>query len=118
MASFGPDGGIVSTAPESMIFVKAFYNGKLFDTAKLPALYTWNKVMFPLEYGVGMMRFKLPTWMTGFRKFPACIGHSGLSGAFAWYVPEKNLYITGTVNQLHKPGTSFRMLIRVLSSVK
>lgn len=38
MASFGCDGGIVSTAPEVMVFLRAFFEGRLFDAAVLPEL--------------------------------------------------------------------------------
>jgi len=39
MASFGADGGIVSTAAESLRFVRAFFGGELFPAAYLPELY-------------------------------------------------------------------------------
>lgn len=115
MTSFGADGGIVSTSEETMIFLKAFFNGYFFPKSYLEKLYKWNKVMFPLEYGVGIMKFQLPLFFTLFRKMPAFLGHSGLSGAFAFYVPEKDVYLSGTVNQINNPGTSFKLLIKVLS---
>jgi len=59
--------------------------------------------MFPLKYGVGIMKFQLTTIFTMFRKMPAFIGHSGLSVAFAFYVPEKDVFFAGTVNQINKP---------------
>ncbi|HRF78260.1 MAG TPA: hypothetical protein PLJ00_15230 [Chitinophagales bacterium] len=43
--------------------------------------------------------------------------HSGLSGAFAFYCPEKDCYITGTVNQIHKPGSSFKLMVKLLQQV-
>ncbi len=33
---------------------------------------------------------------------PEIIGHSGSSGTFAFYCPSKNLFITGTINQMNK----------------
>lgn len=117
MASFKADGGIVSTAADSMLFIKAFFEGKLFPKELLPDLYQWNKIMFPLEYGVGVMRFKLPQFFSPFKKTAELIGHSGLSGAFAFYAPEKHCYMTGSVNQLYNPGTSFRLMLRCLDEV-
>lgn len=111
MTSFAPDGGVVSTAYESMIFIKAFFNGELFDAKHIDEAQEWNDIFYPNEYGVGYMRYKLPK-VYG---IPEVIGHSGLSGAFMWYCPAKDLFITGTVNQLHKPGTSYRMVARLLS---
>jgi CubicO group peptidase (beta-lactamase class C family) len=118
MTSFGADGGIVSTSAETMVFLKAFFNGYFFPKTYLPELYTWNSVMFPLEYGVGIMKFQLPSIFTLFRKMPAFIGHSGLSGAFAYYIPEKDVFLAGTVNQINNPGTSYKMLIQIVSSIK
>jgi D-alanyl-D-alanine carboxypeptidase len=118
MTSFGADGGIVSTSEETMVFLKAFFNGTFFPKTYLPELYKWNSVMFPLEYGVGIMKFQLPSIFTLFRKMPAFIGHSGLSGAFAYYIPEKDVFLAGTVNQIHNPGTSYKMLIQIVNSIK
>jgi CubicO group peptidase (beta-lactamase class C family) len=117
MTSFGADGGIVSTSAETMVFLKAFFNGYFFPKTYLPELYTWNSVMFPLEYGVGIMKFQLPSIFTLFRKMPAFIGHSGLSGAFAYYIPEKEVFLSGTVNQINNPGTSYKMLIEIVNSI-
>jgi D-alanyl-D-alanine carboxypeptidase len=114
MTCFNGDGGIVSTATESMTFLKAFMGGYFFPEAKRKEMAVWKKVMFPLEYGIGIMRFKLPKSMTGGKDYPELIGHSGLSGAFSYYCPEKDLYMTGTVNQIHKPGLSYRLMIKVM----
>lgn len=111
MSSFGPDGGIVSTSKELSVFVSAFFTGKLFPKSYLAEMKEYNSIMFPLQNGVGMMRFKLPGT-------PEFIGHSGLSGAFAYYVPKKDLFLTGTVNQLHKPGTSYQLMTKLLRFVK
>jgi len=118
MTSFGADGGIVSTSEETMVFLKAFFNGYFFPKSFLPELYKWNRVMFPLEYGVGIMKFELPSIFTMFRKMPALIGHSGLSGAFAYYASTKDVYLAGTVNQINNPGTSYKMLLKIASSFK
>lgn len=115
MTSFGPDGGIVSTAKETMVFLKAFFNGKLFPKEYLDELKIWNKIFFPLEYGIGLSRFKLPRILSPFKPIPEIIGHSGLSGAFAYYCPEKDLYITGTVNQIAKPNLPYGLMIKLLN---
>jgi len=117
MASFGPDGGIVSTADELMLFLKAFFTGKLFPVEYLAEMQHWNKIFFPLQYGVGLMRFKLPRIFSPFKPFPALIGHSGLSGAFAYYCPERNLFLTGTVNQISHPDISYKLLIKILNQL-
>lgn len=117
MTSFKADGGLVSTAQESMLFITAFFEGKLFPKSYLEELYQWNRVMFPLEYGVGIMRFKLPRIFSPFKAIPVFVGHSGLSGAFMYYIPEKQVYITGTVNQIHNPQKSYQLMIRLLNAL-
>lgn len=114
MTSFGADGGIVSTAEESMIFLKAFFNGHFFPKEVLSNLYEWNNIMFPLQYGTGIMRFKLPRFLSPFKAMPELIGHSGLSGAFSYYCPQKNTYIAGTVNQIHSPNISYKLILQLL----
>lgn len=118
MASFGPDGGIVSTAHESMVFLRAFFSGALFPQKYLDDMQSWNKIFFPLEYGIGIMRFKLPRIFSPFKPTPEFIGHSGLSGSFAYYCPDKDVYFTGTVNQVHKPGTSYTLLMKLLNTLE
>ena len=117
MASFGADGGLVSTAEESMLFLKAFFGGKLFPQKDFDAMKNWNNIMFPLQYGMGLMRFKLPRIFSPFKAMPEFLGHSGLSGAVAFYIPEKNVWITGTINQVHDPGYSFRLMIKLLNNL-
>lgn len=116
MASFKGDGGIVSTSLESITFIKAFFTGILFPEEYIDELKHWNSIMFPLEYGVGLMRYKLPAYLAGGKSIEL-YGHSGLSGAFAFYDPEQDIYISGTVNQISKPGTSFQLLVKVLSKL-
>lgn len=116
MQSFGPDGGIVSTARELLIFLRAFFEGQLLDQRRLPPLEDFRRIMFPLQYGVGIMRFALPWIFAPFGKVPTFLGHSGLSGAFAFYCPEKQIYLAGTVNQIENPATAFQLLTRIASA--
>jgi CubicO group peptidase (beta-lactamase class C family) len=116
MSSFGPDGGMVSTSPDLLKFITAFFTGKLFPISFLNYLEVWNKLFFPLEAGVGIQRFKLPWILNPMGTIPVIMGHSGLSGALAYYCPEKDLYIAGTVNQIAFPDTSFRLSIKLIQS--
>ncbi|HEY9486713.1 MAG TPA: serine hydrolase domain-containing protein, partial [Chryseosolibacter sp.] len=114
MASFGPDGGAVSTSQEMLIFIEAFFKGFFFPENYVDELQTWNRIFFPMQSGVGIHRFKLPWIFNPFGTFPDLIGHSGLSGSLAYYSPARNLYITGTVNQVAFPDTSFRLAIKLI----
>jgi CubicO group peptidase (beta-lactamase class C family) len=114
MISFGPDGGIVSTSNELMDFLVAFFAGKFFPANQFSMMQQWNKIFFPMESGVGLHRFKLPWFLNPFGQVPEMIGHSGLSGALAYFIPSKNMYITGTVNQISSPDRSFRLAISLM----
>jgi D-alanyl-D-alanine carboxypeptidase len=115
MTSFDTDGGIVSTSAELMTFLKAFFNGQFFPVETFAQMKQWNRIFFPLEAGVGLTRFKLPRLFSPFKAMPEFIGHSGLSGTVAFYAPEKDIYLTGTVNQVDNPGRSFRLMIELLN---
>ncbi|MGY0375280.1 serine hydrolase domain-containing protein [Clostridium sp. JNZ J1-5] len=103
VASTGASGGIISTAQDTMKFLKSFYTGKLFKESHLSMLYKWNRIQwFPLEYGVGMMRCKMSRLMSPLFPAPEIIGHSGSTGTFSFYCPSKSLFVTGTINQINK----------------
>lgn len=112
MAFTQADGGVVTTAREALAFTRAMFEGKLFDKARLAALQDFRPMFFPLEYGTGMMRFQLPGAMTAFRKIPPMIGHSGLSGAVLFHMPERGLTFAGTVNQVDRRSAVFQMLAK------
>jgi D-alanyl-D-alanine carboxypeptidase len=114
MTSFWADGGIVSTSQDMMRFIQAFMQGELFPVENINEMKIWNRIFFPMQSGIGMHRFKLWWIFNPFGSVPELIGHSGLSGALAFYAPEKKLYITGTVNQVAYPDTSFRLAIKLI----
>jgi CubicO group peptidase (beta-lactamase class C family) len=113
MASFGPDGGIVSTADDLMRFVRAFFEGELFDASTIGRLQRYRRIFFPLQYGVGIARFSMPRVLAPFGTVEL-IGHSGLSGAFAFLAPTSNVYVAGTVNNIATPRRSFELMLRLV----
>jgi CubicO group peptidase (beta-lactamase class C family) len=118
MASVRADGGIVSTSKDGITFLDAFMNGKLFPTHYLDEMqHFWNPIFPPLEYGVGIMRLELPRYYTLFMQMPPMIGHSGASGAVLFYVPELDLYVSGTVNQIKNRSLSYNLMIRLVMTV-
>lgn len=72
----------------------------------------WNPIFFPLEYGYGLMRFKLPWLLMPFGYSPELIGHSGSSGSFLYYDKAQNLYMAGTINQMTQRNTPFQLMIK------
>lgn len=117
MTSFGADGGMVSTSADMLIFIEAFFTGRLFPAAYLEEIQIWNKIFFPFRSGIGIHLFKLPWFFDPTGAVPSFIGHSGLSGALAYYCPKENIYLAGTVNQVAHPDISFRTMINLAQIV-
>jgi len=106
LASNISDGGLVSTAAESVIFLRAFFEGQLFDKTLFERMMNWNSIFFPLRYGYGLMYFQLPRFFWP-SPLPGFIGHSGSTGSFAFTCPSRSMYLAGTVNQIASPAKPF-----------
>jgi CubicO group peptidase (beta-lactamase class C family) len=117
MTSFGADGGIVSTSEDMLKFIEAFMTGVLFPVSYISEIQVWNSIFFPMQAGIGIHLFKLPWYFNPFGTVPYFIGHSGLSGALAYYCPKKELYIVGTVNQVAYNDLSFRTMIKIALAI-
>jgi len=110
LASNISDGGLVSTASECVTFLRAFFEGKLFDKSFLEKMMDWKPIFFPLHYGSGLMYFKLPRYFS-LTPMPEFIGHSGSTGSFAFACPSRSLYLAGTLNQIANPSKPFFFMI-------
>lgn len=113
MASFRGDGGLVTTTREGLAFLRALWAGA-FGPVDWLTRGPFRPVFFPVTYGEGVMRFALLRWLTLFRRFPALYGHSGHSGAALFHAPEAGVTIAATVNQVDRPGTVFRLILKAL----
>jgi len=109
LASERSAGGIVSTAKENMIFLRAFFAGELFPKEYLEQMEQWNKIFFPMEYGMGIMKCAI-----GIGSGYELIGHSGSTGTVSYYNPARDIYIVGTTQQLDTVKATevlFRLLL-------
>ncbi len=107
MASIGPEGGIVSTIDEVMIFLKAFFGGVFFPKEKIASLKEW-KMIFPppglFQFGIGLEKLWIP-WIFSPFKYPGeILGFWGQTGTFAFYNPKTDLYFCGATNQINGTG--------------
>jgi D-alanyl-D-alanine carboxypeptidase len=109
---------IISTAKDQMTFLKAFFNGHFFPKERLKELQRWNSIFFPFQYGIGLQKFSIPRFLSPFQSVPDMIGHSGSTGSVAFYVPDKDLYITGTVNQQVRPNIAFQTLMKIVKTLR
>jgi D-alanyl-D-alanine carboxypeptidase len=116
MRSSGPDGGIVSNVEDSLTFIRSLMEGKLFEgLSTLERMKSWKRMNFPLQYGLGLMRFKLPRLFSPFSPTAELIGHAGASNAFLFHSDVGQLVVGGTLNQLQDQGRPFRLMLKVVS---
>jgi CubicO group peptidase (beta-lactamase class C family) len=118
-----------STAADQMASLKGILDGSVFERPETAALMRrqWNRFGFPvdaaalrapgwpIEYGLGMMRFKLPRWATPAAAVPAVIGHTGSTGSWLFHCPELDVYLAGTVDQATAGAVPYRFVPQVLT---
>ncbi|WP_377063602.1 serine hydrolase domain-containing protein [Negadavirga shengliensis] len=105
---------VASSAKDLRRFLEAYFSGKFYAKEQLAELEVWNNVFFPFKYGIGLQRFYIPRILSPFKAVPKIIGHCGSVGSIAFYVPEKSIYITGTVNQTANPSLVFRTMMKII----
>jgi D-alanyl-D-alanine carboxypeptidase len=116
--SYWADGGIVSTAEEMLIFLKALNEGRIIRGDTLKLMHNWHKLQFPLQYGYGTMYFKLPWFIDVVMKVPPLWGHSGTTGSFLYYSKDLNLYMAGSINQVDSKIQPFKLMGKVMKAIR
>ncbi|MCL4847726.1 MAG: beta-lactamase family protein [Acidobacteria bacterium] len=120
--------GIYSTADDLLRFIRALFGGQLFERQATLALMTgrWRRFgvpldaaalrspNWPIEYGLGVMRFALPRLLTPFSRVPAVVGHTGSTGCWLFHCAEVDLWLAGTVDQVTAGAVPFRFVPRVV----
>lgn len=121
LASVGAEGGIVSTAEEVMIFLKAFFNGQFFETQQIESLKQWNLILPPpglFFFGIGLEKLWTPWIASPFKPIREILGFWGQTGSFAFYNPKSDLYFCGTTNQINGAGhrAAGRAMLKIIKS--
>jgi D-alanyl-D-alanine carboxypeptidase len=85
-------GGLVSTAADLAAFLRALTRGQLVSTGAWREMTRWQPGPegFYDDYGLGLGRYRFPAAQV--------VGHHGVWGAFAFWSPELDTFITGTVH--------------------
>lgn len=121
-------GDLYSTASDTLAFMRALISGDVFDQPETLALMQqrWNRFglpldraalrspSWPIEYGFGIMRFRLPRLFTPLRAMPAVLGHTGSTGTWLFHCPALQLLLTGTVDQATAGAVPFRLVPQLL----
>lgn len=112
------DGGIVSTLADQVRFMQAVVGGEVFDD---PATWTrmherTSRIFFPVEYGLGVMRYAPPRWASPLFRVPPVIGHTGSTATWLFHCPEIDVVVAGTFD-VAQPPLPFRFVPHVLRAV-
>lgn len=113
-----PDGGIISTLPDQVAFLQALVTGRVFDD---PTMWhrmqqRWQRVFFPVEYGLGLMRYAPARWMSPFFAIPPIVGHTGSTATWLFHCPDLDIVTAGTFD-VAQPPLPFRFVPQVLRAV-
>lgn len=72
----------------------------------------------PLDYGIGIKRFRIPRWQSPLMPVPEMVGHSGSLETVLYYAAERDLYISGTLNQMRSRSLPYPLLSRLAAQFK
>jgi len=112
-ASFGAAGSLVTTPPEAVRFMRAFWSGELFNPAWLPRL---TEAPLPLAQGVSM-GMGLMSVKNGPRR-PPLLGHSSATGAALFIDPSTEsigFLCLNTIQELSQAALQLRAIMRAVS---
>lgn len=124
--------GIYSTVGDMIAFLRKLMGGELFQYPQTLAIMqrNWHRFRFPLdraalrapswpiEYGVGMMRFRMPRLFTPTAPMPPVLGHTGASGCWLFYCPELDTYLAGSVNEVTAGALPFTLVPKILRACR
>jgi D-alanyl-D-alanine carboxypeptidase len=122
---------IYSTPADQIAFLRALVTGSLFAQPRTAELMRqpWRRFGFPtdaaglrapgwpVEYGMGMMRFRLPRMLSPRAAMPAVVGHTGSLGCWLFHSPERDLFLCGTVSQASAGAVPYRVVPKILSAM-
>ena len=110
-------GGIVSTNSDLITFFLGLMNERLITSESLKQMQNWTKESIGMEYGFGLRRITFKELSPNWRNM-VVVGHSGVTGAFLYYSPELDTYISGSLNQVNANKESTQLMHDILSIIK
>lgn len=124
--------GIYSTAADLISFLRAFVAGEVFARpATLAAMQQrWSRFglpldsaalrapSWPIEYAFGLMRLKLPRFLTPFAPVPVIVGHSGSTGCWLFHCRELDVFTAGHFSDVEAGAWPFRFVPGLLRTLQ
>lgn len=117
IASSFASGGCVTTARELMLFQKGFWQGRLFEQSMLEKMSNPHPLQiqfYPIGYDSGYMRINVSY---PFGKKHTVVGHSGSTGSFAFYYPQRDLFFAGDIPQICYPNYGTQLLFKSVLAI-
>lgn len=113
------DGGIISTLDDQSRFLRALVRGDVFDRPETfqRMQQRFDRIFFPIDYGLGLMRYAPSRWMSPVQRIPPVVGHTGSTATWLLYCRELDLCLAGTFD-VARPALPFRCVTRVLHTVQ
>lgn len=122
--------GMYSTAEDTLTFLRAVTRNRIFERpTTFGLMQAWHRFglpldraalrspQWPIEYGLGLMRFHVPRIVTPFGRVPPLIGHTGSTGSWLFHCPERDLLFAGTVDQATAGALPFRFVPKLLRAL-
>ena len=122
---------LYSTAGDLLRFMALLASGDAFEDPATARSLTahWNPLAFslspqpvgpgwPMEYGLGTIRFAMPRLFTPFRPVPEVWGHTGVTGSWVFHCPELDVVTAGTVDQATGAAVPYRFVPRLLRALQ
>ena len=124
--------GIYSTVADTITFLRRFIRNEIFQNpvtfASMQA--HWNRFGlpfdraalrspgWPIEYGLGIMRFRLPRIFTSMQTIPPVIGHTGSTGCWLFWCTEWDIFLSGSVDEITAGSLPYRVVPKILKIFK
>ena len=124
-------GDLYSTVDDVLRFGRALFNREIFDDPATGDL-MWTRFRrfgfprglaslrapgWPIEYGLGVMRFAPSRLLYVGLRVPPLVGHTGSTGSWLWYSRDLSLVTAGTVDQTAAAAVPFRHVPRALAGL-
>ena len=124
--------GIYSTAADTITFMRRLMCNEVYQNQKTLTSMQNNWYGFglpldraalrspgwPIEYGLGIMRFCMPRIFTPTAPMPSVLGHTGSTGCWLFYCPEWDIFLSGSIDEITAGAVPYRIVPRMLSILR
>jgi D-alanyl-D-alanine carboxypeptidase len=109
-------GGIISTAADLSVFIRALNRHELISEKTLSTLYSFdNKFMRGIHYGMGFMEYHFDEYFPTLKSLPNMKGHMGVLGTQMFYDNTTDTVYISSFGSTDYSAGSVQTMIKVLS---